>query len=103
MLRKTLIFASMLSPLLWVSPETAANALAIAPAQQQQTQTVNLNTATANQIAMVLTGVGTKRAEAIVALRDKLGAFTDINQLMQIKGIGPRLIELNKDRMKLND
>jgi len=30
-----------------------------------------------------------------------LGQFSDINQLMQVKGIGPRMLELNKERIVL--
>ncbi|WP_211618589.1 ComEA family DNA-binding protein [Pseudidiomarina aestuarii] len=60
---------------------------------------VNLNTATAEQLAMNLTGVGLKRAQAIIELREKIGGFSDINQLLQVKGIGPRMLEINKDRL----
>ncbi|RUO55619.1 ComEA family DNA-binding protein [Pseudidiomarina homiensis] len=70
-------------------------------AVQQQLVKVNINTASAAELAMSLTGVGQRRAEAIIALREQLGGFTDANQLMQVKGIGPRLIELNKERIEL--
>ena len=100
MLRKTLIFASILSPLLVLQPALAQPLVAPSP-QAQQVQAVNLNTASAEQLAMGLTGVGLKRAEAIVELRTKLGGFTDVNQLLQVKGIGPRMLELNRERMQL--
>lgn len=67
----------------------------------QQLMTVNINTADAQQLANGLTGVGLKRAQDIIKLRDELGQFTDINQLMQVKGIGARVIELNKERIVL--
>lgn len=100
MLRKTLLFASILSPLLVLQP-IAAQPLVNPSPQAQQVQAVNLNTASAEQLAMGLTGVGLKRAEAIVELRTKLGGFTDVNQLLQVKGIGPRMLELNRERIQL--
>lgn len=100
MLRKTFIIASLLSPLLVAAPVSAQPLPQPSP-QVQQVQAVNLNTASAEQLAMGLTGVGLKRAEAIVELRTKLGGFTDVNQLLQVKGIGPRMLELNRERMQL--
>jgi competence protein ComEA len=35
-----------------------------------------------------LPGVGAKRAEAIVALRQKLGRFQRVEELLRVKGIG---------------
>ncbi|WP_324186767.1 MULTISPECIES: ComEA family DNA-binding protein [Idiomarina] len=105
MLRKTLIFASMLSPLVLLQPAVAQPLLfaptAVAMQEAASTPTVNINTASAEQLAMALTGVGLKRAEAIIKLREQLGTFSDANQLMQVKGIGPRMLELNKDRIVL--
>ena len=100
MLRKTLIVAAMLSPMVLLAPASAQPSPQPSP-QVQQVQAVNLNTASAEQLAMVLTGVGLKRAEAIIELRTKLGGFTDINQLLQVKGLGPRMLELNRERMQL--
>lgn len=40
-----------------------------------------------------LPGVGTKRAQAILALRDKLGGrFKNLSQLLRVKGIGPKAL-----------
>ena len=100
MLRKTFIVAAMLSPMVWLAPALAQPSPQPSP-QVQQVQAVNLNTASAEQLAMGLTGVGLKRAAAIIELRTKLGGFTDINQLLQVKGLGPRMLELNRERMQL--
>lgn len=100
MLRKTLIFASMLSPLVLLAPSYASPI--INPTQAvNQVAPVNINTADAEQLAYGLTGVGIKRAKDIVKLREELGQFSDVNQLMQVKGIGPRMLELNKERIVL--
>lgn len=106
MLRKTLLTAALLSAVssatLTTVPVLAAGLpYQTAQAVQQQQVKVNINTASAAELSMSLTGVGQKRAEAIIALREQLGGFTDANQLMQVKGIGPRLIELNKERIEL--
>jgi competence protein ComEA len=40
-----------------------------------------------------LPGVGVKRAEAILALRQRLGRFRRPSDLLRVKGIGPRTLE----------
>ncbi len=62
---------------------------------------VNLNTASAAELAEKLQGVGEKRAQAIVELREKLGGFKHPEQLMDVKGIGEATFEKNKAIMKL--
>lgn len=55
---------------------------------------VNLNTATVEQLD-TLPGVGPVTAAAIVAWRDANGAFTSVDQLGEVDGIGPaRLAKL---------
>ena len=49
---------------------------------------ISLNTATAQELT-TLTGVGEKTAQAIIAYRDAHGGFTSIDELQQVKGIGP--------------
>lgn len=71
--------------------------LAATPLAAQET--VDLNTADAETLARVLVGVGTSKAEAIVAHRDKFGPFTDIDELQYVKGIGAATIDANRDRM----
>lgn len=63
--------------------------------------TVNINTATAAELAQALTGVGVKRAEQIVALREQIGKFTAVEQLLEVKGIGPRFLEKNASKLTL--
>ena len=54
----------------------------------QATGKISLNTATAQELT-ALTGVGEKTAQAIIAYRDAHGGFTSIDELQQVKGIGP--------------
>jgi competence protein ComEA len=53
---------------------------------------VNLNLASAAELR-ALPGIGAKRAESIVALRQRLGHFRAPSDLLRIKGIGPRTLE----------
>jgi competence protein ComEA len=53
---------------------------------------VVLNRADAAELRR-LPGVGAKRAEAIVLLRQRLGRFRRPNDLLRVKGIGPRTLE----------
>lgn len=62
---------------------------------------VSINTADAAALSAGLSGVGPAKAEAIVAWRKKHGAFRNLAQLLEVKGIGPALIERNKDRLSL--
>jgi competence protein ComEA len=39
-----------------------------------------------------LPGIGTKRAQAILTLRRKLGRFRRVEDLLRVRGIGPRLL-----------
>ena len=81
---KTLIKSAILSVLLGMS----LNLLA-AP--------VNINTADAKSLAANINGIGEKKAAAIVQYRKKHGPFKSADDLINIKGIGPKLIEKNRE------
>ena len=58
---------------------------------------VNINTADAKTLAMNIKGIGDKKAVAIVQYRDKHGPFKSADDLTNVKGIGPSLVEKNRD------
>ena len=60
---------------------------------------VDINTADALTLARELSDVGLVKAEAIVAYRDAHGPFASFDDLARVKGIGPRVIEENKERI----
>lgn len=60
---------------------------------------VNINTADAATIDAGLLNIGRSKAEAIVAYRKAHGAFHSPEQLAQVKGIGLKTIEKNRDRI----
>ncbi len=53
---------------------------------------INLNTATAEDLALI-PGIGEKTAEAIVQARSYLGAFKEIEDLLEVRGIGHKKLE----------
>jgi len=65
-------------------------------AQTEEVKTVNINTGSAQEISAVLVGVGEKRAEQIIELREQLGGFTEVEQLLDVKGIGAKTLEKNR-------
>lgn len=58
---------------------------------------VNVNTADAETISTELKGVGLSRAQAIVAYRQQHGPFKSAEDLIEVKGIGQRTIDINRD------
>lgn len=63
--------------------------------------TVNINSASAQEIADLLTGIGLSKAKSIVAYRQENGAFSKLEDLLNVKGIGPATLRKNKDRLRL--
>jgi competence protein ComEA len=64
---------------------------------------VNVNTADAKTIADSLSGIGLKKAQAIVDYRAKNGDFKTVDDLSQVSGIGVKTIEKNKSDILLTD
>ena len=64
---------------------------------------VDVNTATAEELAAAMTGVGLKKAMAIVAYREENGPFASIDDLMQVRGIGPATVDSNRGRLLVMD
>ena len=61
---------------------------------------VNINKASVADL-MKLKNIGQKYAERIVAYREKNGPFKKPEDLLNVKGIGPKILALNKDRITL--
>lgn len=59
-----------------------------------------MNQANLQQL-QTLNGVGEKKAQAIVEYRQKNGGFKTVDELVNVKGIGPKLLEKNKARLAL--
>lgn len=52
---------------------------------------ININTATAEQLTQ-LSGIGPKKAEAIIAFRSK-HPFKRTQEIVKVKGVGPKMFE----------
>lgn len=61
---------------------------------------VSLNQATLEQL-MTLPGIGESKALAIINYREEHGGFTEIEEIMQVSGIGESVFEKIKDSITL--
>lgn len=61
---------------------------------------VNINKADATQLAS-LNGIGETKAQAIIAHRETNGPFKSVDQLAEVKGIGLKTVEKNRDRLNV--
>jgi len=64
---------------------------------------LDLNTADAATLAQALKGVGPAKAEAIVAYREQYGPFRSVEDLTEVKGIGEKILEQNRDRLTVSE
>ncbi len=66
-------------------------------------QPVNVNSASAEEIAEALKGVGATKAEAIVNYRNDNGQFKHVDELVNVKGIGIRTVDINREYILLDN
>ena len=96
----------------WLYPALIALVLALAQALPgamsahaqsgaSATDTVNINTADAATLSDRLTGVGLTRAQEVVRYRESYGPFSSVEELAEVKGIGPATVEKNRSRIVL--
>ncbi len=64
---------------------------------------VDLNSADAATLAKELDGIGMARAKAIVEYRERNGKFRSTDELLNVKGIGPQVLEQNKGNLQVRD
>ncbi len=62
---------------------------------------VDLNSADAATLARELDGIGLARAQAIIEYREKNGRFHSVDQLLNVKGIGPQVLEKNRGNLQV--
>jgi len=94
-----------------IEPLPVAEPAAVAQRQSSPTQesrapkeatssVVSLNSASRAELE-TLPGIGPKTAEAIMAYRSERGAFTSIEELINVKGIGPKKMEKMRPFLRL--
>lgn len=59
---------------------------------------VNVNNATAEELTK-LNGIGPSKAEAIITYREENGPFTEIDDLLQVSGIGEKTLDNIRDNL----
>ncbi|MDM8568601.1 helix-hairpin-helix domain-containing protein [Thiotrichales bacterium HSG1] len=60
---------------------------------------MDINIATADELARELSGVGVVKSKHIVEHREKIGGFTELNQLLEVKGIGQKTLQKIKEKI----
>ncbi|MDG9925354.1 MULTISPECIES: helix-hairpin-helix domain-containing protein [unclassified Pseudomonas] len=87
-----------------VNAATTESAKAVDPVEQVQhvEGQINLNTADAATLEAGLVGIGSTKAQAIVDHRNSNGPFASVDELLEVKGIGPATLEKNRDRISVN-
>ncbi len=70
------------------------------PSLQPSLSKISINRANLEQLQQ-LVGVGEKKAQAIIAYRQKNGLFKSIDELQNVKGFGEQLLKKNRDRLSL--
>ena len=63
---------------------------------------VDINAADAEALAQQIVGVGDKIAAKIVQYREANGPFTVVEDLQNVNGIGPKILEKNRDNLTVN-
>lgn len=65
------------------------------------TAQVDINTADAAALAAAIDGVGEKKARTIIEYRETHGPFARVEDLAEIKGIGSKTVERNRDNLRV--
>jgi len=63
---------------------------------------VDINRAGARELAEKLNGIGPAKSRAIVLYRELHGPFRKVDDLIKVKGIGPRTLEKNRALLVVN-
>lgn len=69
--------------------------------QQASKGKIDINKADAAAFQDAMIGVGELKAKAIVEYREANGAFSSVDDLLQVKGIGAKTLEANRDRLSV--
>ncbi|RLC57388.1 MAG: hypothetical protein DRH89_03615 [Candidatus Cloacimonadota bacterium] len=78
------------------------------PADIKETRTskidtkININIASSEELVQ-LNGIGPAKADRIIELRNQLGAYKEITELLNVKGIGPKTLDKFKDQITIGD
>lgn len=97
-MKKLCLIVSLIAGFALSSAAFASDSSAVDSGEQPTSELVNINTAS-QQDLVKLKGIGPKKAEAIIAWRDANGEFKNIEQLLDVKGIGHAILEDNRQSL----
>ncbi|MCO6059654.1 ComEA family DNA-binding protein [Pseudomonas sp. MOB-449] len=66
-----------------------------------QADKLNINAADVVAIQDRLIGIGETKAKAIVQYREENGPFSSVDDLLEVKGIGVKTLDRNRDRLSV--
>jgi len=72
--------------------------VALVPTAWAAQEAININKATVKEL-VTLKGIGTKTAERIMQYRSDHGPFAKAEDIMNVKGVGQKTYDQNKDRI----
>lgn len=91
--------AAHASPAIKVASSNPPVSVSVQASPDALVDKVNINTADATTLQKALMGIGAAKAQAIVAYREEFGAFTSVDELLEVKGIGKSILEQNRRRL----
>ena len=83
-----------------MDPPDPPSARTVNPRPPAATPRLDINRADARELD-ALPGVGPVLAERIVQQRGRFGPFRDLDELLVVRGVGPRLLERLRPRLRL--
>lgn len=105
MLKKSIaafVYSCLLAFSLHATAAVESKAPSAKEVQQPAVSLVNLNTADVATLEAALVGIGQTKAQAIVDHRTANGPFSSVDELLEVKGIGPATLEKNRARLSVN-
>ena len=103
----SLVFALLTSLSITTNAAPAAKsepapAAVVQPSSAAMSTKLDLNKADAATLQRELAGVGATKSQAIVAYRESNGAFTSVDELLEVNGIGKAILEKNREKLEVN-
>jgi len=67
---------------------------------EQTIQSIDINRASVEELSS-LKGIGSKKAQAIIEYREIYGKFSSVDDLLNVKGIGEKVLSDNLQKIKI--
>lgn len=82
---------------------TIGHAQLVCETSSAKQEAININTATLEELSTKLKGIGKSKAAAILEWREINGKFQSLEDVDEVKGIGPAILEKNKALIRFED